>query len=289
VLLHAASGQSLTAEGSPDHPVQHAELEEDVFSLIFDAERPGSLRATLTSMHQMASIVRDRISLDSWRILSRIDQDVRWPTLPRKYIQSGDVLTLLNQVVINLAAFSGLGTESMTRTQAWRFLDIGRRLERSLHTCNLLKSTLVPAGEDSGPMLEALLEIGDSSMTYRSRYLTTLQLAPVLDLLLCDETNPRSVAFQLTALSNHVDSLPFDTSSPVRSGEQRIMMSALTSLRLAEVESLCEPDRDQTRDKLDRLLTRLGTHLRNLSDSLTRTYLVHAGPSQQMSDIKPGA
>ncbi len=289
VLMEAAAGPAIPPEASPrGRPVPPAQLEEETFALIFDAQRPGSLRATLTAMQQVASIVRDRISLDSWRILSRIDQDVRWPTLPRKYIQSGDVLTLLNQVVINLSSFSGLGTESMTRTQAWRFLDMGRRLERSLHTCNLLKATVVATEDDGEPLLEALLEIGDSSMTYRARYLTTLQLAPVVDLLLCDETNPRSIAFQLTALADHVERLPFDSASPVRSSEQRIMLSALTSLRLAEVDNLCEVDRDGQREKLDRLLTRLATHLRNLSDSLSRSYLIHAGPSQQMSDIKPG-
>ncbi len=255
--------------------------------MIFESSRPGSLRSTLTAMSQAASIVRDRISLDSWRILSRVDQDVRWPSLPRAYIQAGDILTLLNQVIINLAAFSGLGMESMTRTQAWRFLDIGRRLERSLHTCGLLKSTLIQVRGDDTPVLEALLEIADSSMTYRARYLTTLQLAPVVDLLLCDESNPRSIGFQLAALGAHVEELPYDSSNPMRSAEQRIMLSALTSLRLAEVDSLCEADRDGMRDKLDRLLTRLATHLRNLSDSLARSYLIHAGLSQQMSDIRP--
>jgi uncharacterized circularly permuted ATP-grasp superfamily protein/uncharacterized alpha-E superfamily protein len=288
ILMQAAAGQAVILDGpAANGELRPEQLEEEIFAMIFEGQRPGSLRSTLTAMSQAASIVRDRISLDSWRILSRIDQDVRWPTLPRQYIQAGDVLTLLNQVIINLAAFSGLGMESMTRTQAWRFLDMGRRLERSLHTCSLLKNTLVAAIEDESPLLEALLEIADSSMTYRARYLTTLQLAPVVDLLLSDESNPRSIGFQLAALETHVESLPHDTASPVRSSEQRIMLSALTSLRLAEVESLCETDRDQCRDKLDRLLTRMATHLRNLSDSLARTYLIHAGPSRQMSDIKP--
>jgi len=288
ILMQAAAGQAVTLDAAATKGLAPEQIEEQVFAMIFEGSRPGSLRSTLTAMSQVASIVRDRISLDSWRILSRIDQDVRWPSLPRTYIQAGDILTLLNQVIINLAAFSGLGMESMTRTQAWRFLDMGRRLERSLHTCGLLKNTLVGSGEDDLPVLEALLEIADSSMTYRARYLTTLQVAPVIDLLLCDESNPRSVGFQLAALGSHVEALPFDSSSPMRSGEQRIMLSALASLRLAEVEALCERDRDGARDKLDRLLTRLATHLRNLSDSLARTYLIHAGPSRQMSDIRPG-
>ena len=74
-------------------------------------------------------------------------------------------------------------------------------------------------------MLEALLEIADSSMTYRYRYLTTLQLAPVLDLLLTDETNPRSVAFQLVALAEHVENLPRDQAQPLLTAEQRTMLA----------------------------------------------------------------
>ncbi len=113
-----------------------------------------------------------------------------------------------------LAAFSGMGTENMTRSFGWRFLDMGRRIERSVQTSALLES-LLDAGdpEDDGSLI-LLLEIADSFMTYRSRYLLTPQLAPVLDLLLQDETNPRSVAFQLAALAEHLAALPRDPAQP---------------------------------------------------------------------------
>ena len=81
----------------------------------------------------------------------------------------------------------------MTRGPGWRFLDMGRRIERAVHALALLRSTLVEPAADEDPVFEALLEIADSSMTYRNRYLTNLQLPPLLDLLLTDETNPRSV------------------------------------------------------------------------------------------------
>ena len=125
-----------------------------------------------------------------------------------------DVLDLLEELVISLAAFGGLAMESMTRGPGWRFLDMGRRLERAAHTASLLDSTLTTVAGSEGPLLEALLEIADSSMTYRRRYLSSMQTAPVLDLLLADETNPRSLAFQLVALAGHVDHLPHDDSQP---------------------------------------------------------------------------
>jgi uncharacterized alpha-E superfamily protein len=259
-------------------------IESVLLSAIFDEQRAGSLHATLSAMHRAAGVVRDRISIDSWRILNRLDREF---APPQGFMQLSDALAGLNQMIINLAAFSGLGMESMTRNQGWRFLDMGRRIERSLHTIHLLRSTLVIALENEAPVLEALLEIADSSMTYRTRYLTTLQIEPVLDLLLLDETNPRSLAFQLAALNEHVEDLPRDRMQPFYSIEQRIMMAMLTSLRLADIEILCEQDRDLTRKNLDRLLSRCASQLPKLSDAILHKYLIHAGPPRQMAEIKP--
>jgi uncharacterized alpha-E superfamily protein len=97
------------------------------------------------------------------------------------------------------------------------------------------------------------------------------------------------VAFQLAVLADHVDNLPRLRSDPHRSAEQRIMMSALTRVRLADVHALSELEPSGTRGSLDRLLTRLCMQMRNLSDAITHTYLIHAGPSRQMGEIRPGA
>ncbi len=126
------------------------------------------------------------------------------------------MLETLEDLVINLTAFSGLTGENMTRSLGWKFLDMGRRLERGAHTIRLLQSTLVTTETPEAPLLEALLEVAESSMTYRRRYRSALQTAPVLDLLLADETNPRSLAFQLAALASHVGNLPRDHTSPRR-------------------------------------------------------------------------
>ena len=161
---------------------------DELQGFLYNREQPGSLRSQLSSIHHLASMVRDRISIDSWRILNRLDQEFSVPSR-RHNVQLSDVLEILNHMVINLAAFSGLGTESMTRGPGWRFLDMGRRLERGLYMLRLLRSTLVNTTVQEVPLLEALLEVADSSITYRSRYMATLQLAPVIDLLLTDESN----------------------------------------------------------------------------------------------------
>lgn len=263
-------------------------MERELLELVFDDQQPTGLRHKLNLVQQLTNIVRDRISIDSWRILNRLNQD--WlPDYPLGVVPLGDVLGMLDQMVITLSAFSGLGVESMTRGPAWRFLDIGRRMERALSMASLLGFTLVHINAQENTILEALLEVADSSMTYRNRYLNILQARAVLDLLLSDETNPRSLAFQLAALATHVEHLPREASDALLSPEQRTVMTALAGVRLAEIDALVEADREQQRRHLDRVLTKTALLLRNLSDGLTHKYLVHAVASRQLAELRPGA
>lgn len=267
-------------------PHATTEVEREIHALVFDAARPGSLRGTMDAMRHVASIVRDRISLDSWRILNRVEHDFRSLNSVAA-TQLSDVLAMLNQMILDLSAFSGLGMESMTRGPGWRFLDMGRRIERALDTINLLQNTLLDDGPDERPVLEALLEIADSSMTYRNRYLTMLRPAPLLDLLMTDETNPRSVGYQLAALAEHVENLPRDPAEPLLTAEQRTMLDVLASVRLADVNQLSRTDRNEFRSDLNNLLTRLAQQLRLLSDGLSHKYLIHSGPSRQLVELRP--
>jgi uncharacterized alpha-E superfamily protein len=136
---------------------------------------------------------------------------------------------------------------------------------------------------DMIPTLEAVLEVADSSMTYRYRYLTSLQLAPVLDLLLVDETNPRAVGFQLSALADHLRALAAERGDSLQSPEQKILLGAQATLRLADVEGLCEPEQDHVRRHLEQFLDRLTAFLPQLSDSLTYTYLTHTVTTRQLA------
>ena len=101
------------------------------------------------------------------------------------------MLAHLNRMITDLAAFSGMEMENMTRGHGWRFLDVGRRLERAMQRDEPGATGAVgrPVGH---AVLEPLLEIADSSMTYRRRYFARPQLSPVLDLLLLDDTNTRA-------------------------------------------------------------------------------------------------
>jgi uncharacterized alpha-E superfamily protein len=165
---------------------------------------------------------------------------------------------------------------------------MGRRLERATNLVTLLKETLAGSvlPEREGPLLEAVLEVADSSITYRRRYLSSLQPAPVVDLLLMDETTPRSVAFQLVALGEHLTRLPRD---PGRSGltvEDRLVQASLSRLRLADVEAICLPDpqNEGKRTALATLLGELARDLPALSEALSGSYLNHATLSRQLAE-----
>ena len=113
-------------------------------------------------------------------------------------------------------------------------------------------------------------------MTYRWRYLATPMLAPVLDLLLLDETNPRSIGFQIAALADHVENLPQNPEPPDRAPEQRIVIALQTSIRLFDFAALNTVDAYGRYQALERLLDDINESLPRLSEAITRTYFSHA-------------
>lgn len=243
-----------------------------------------SLKSTLTSMNRTASLVRERLSNDSWRLINRIYHEF----VGRRDAQSdlNQLQEQLNRLIIDLMAFSGLVAESMTRTLGWRFLDLGRRLERSLQTIMLVRNLLLPQEPREASALDAVLEVADCSITYRVRYLNNLQLSAVLDLLITDETNPRSLASQLVLMCDHVNNLPRDANLSLISDEQRIALSALTKIRMLSAEKLARMSIAEHRSKLDHTLGRIAANLPKLSDVISAKYLIHAGLTRQLTEFQ---
>jgi uncharacterized circularly permuted ATP-grasp superfamily protein/uncharacterized alpha-E superfamily protein len=273
------AGVARTVDAEPPQ-APRATLERRLGELIFDADRPYGLRHTMRGLGRTATLTRDRLSMDSWQIIRRLQHDdfARRPGLalpPRRSLLAG-VLPHLDHGIQRLAAFSGMGMENMTRSFGWQFLDMGRRIERAIQMAALLTS--LPGAtepEDDGSLI-LLLEIADSFMTYRSRYLNTPQIAPVVDLLLLDESNPRSVAFQLTALVGHLEQIPKDPAGAALTPEQDLAGELLAALHMADATELCRRDRGDHRAGLAALLGRIVTELPELTTGITRTYFSHA-------------
>ncbi len=245
---------------------------------LFDPTLVGSFRSTLCEAARVGAMVRDRIALDSLRVIMKLEEMSRFDVNAND-ATAYDVVRVLDNSVMLLVAFAGLASESMTRTQGWRFLDFGRRIERSLQIALSVRNLLPlkPTNRDETSALESLLMIHDSIMTYRSRYLASLQVPIVLDLLITDDTNPRSLVHQLATIANHVDRLPRDELQAGLASEQRVAFAIHNTVRLADVFELAQFDGKGERGGLQKLLARVCEQLPKLSDAVSSRFLIHAG------------
>lgn len=284
VLLRALAAQGQIEPGFAldDIRRQMPEVEFALPQLVFDREQIGSIRSLIDNMFHTASLVRDRISTDSWRILVRIDQTFRTPQGSGE-LDLTDLLSMLNGLIVHLAAIEGMCMESMTRTHVFRFLDLGRRMERALQTIGLLQSCLVDSPSPTPEVMEAVLEISDSVMTYRSRYRANMQLPAVVDLLLTDESNPRSIAYQILTIEAQVKQLPGEDHPPGFLPHERLILSMVHAVRMLDVLEVCDAFGVGEQGQLSDHLAMLDRDLQNLSRELSLRYLVHAGPSRRMS------
>lgn len=232
------------------------------------------LRSTASSIHRLARILRDRISVDAWRILQGIEREVSRFSVDPSDPCSG-VPDLLDGLVASFSAFAGMSIDSMSRGLGWRFLDLGHRLERAISVTRLLRDTLVETAEDEAPLLEAVLEICDSSITYRRRYFTRLEAHALADLLLADESNPRSVAYQLAEIVQHLDALPHEASHPRQNPDRQRALELRTTLQTCDLLAVCEAAGGR-RPGLESLLPRILSGLAGISESIAGLYFTHA-------------
>ncbi|MCR9292206.1 MAG: circularly permuted type 2 ATP-grasp protein [bacterium] len=253
-------------------------LAQEITRGALDRKVAHSLRGVVMVSHATAAKVRDRLAIDCFRVITEL-RDLLGSVNSDARIAPTDFMTVLDEAITLTNAISGFASESMTRTLGWRFLDLGRRIERAYQTSQLLLSLLPMEDEkfELNNSLENCLQVCDSFMTYRGRYLANIQLAAVLDLLITDETNPRSIAFQLQAITQHVDRLPRPDTQASISPEQRIALSLSNSVRLADVVELGVKVREGDWSNLQKLLRRLVEQLPKLSDAISGKFLIHAG------------
>lgn len=277
---------SYSAEASAVAFSSQAVTERELIAAVTDSSCSGSVVSSLRSTLRVSRVVRDRISHDTWRLLSSLDDLVERLSHIEGENSISRLVDALDDLVITLAAFSGLANESMTRGFAWRFLDMGRRLERAANLVILLRATMVNPCSREAAVIDAVLDVADSGMTYRRRYPASIQAAPAVDLLLADESNPRGLMFQLKTLERHIDALPPIATHGVRSTQQRLILAATSQIDLSDIDFLCGVDATSNRrEQLDALLHQIGAGLPKLSDSLTETYLYHADVARHLRHL----
>ncbi|NRG18185.1 circularly permuted type 2 ATP-grasp protein [Rhizobiales bacterium] len=195
---------------------------------------PGGLRTILNSAVFSASKVRDRFSVDGWLALNDLAQTAE--RMQETIIPGDDAAQAMGVLLRKITGFSGLVHENMYRFTGWRFLGIGRSLERANATARLLAVFTDPSAPEGA--LELALEVGDSAMSMNRRYAVAISSAAVLDLLALDTKNPRSILYQLNEMQEHLSVLPGAHVHGQLSKLSRQMLQVQTSLAISTPETL---------------------------------------------------
>ena len=223
------------------------------------AECEGSLPYLAGAARSAASVIRDRFSPDAWRALTTLVAVINaaMPDGPSE----GAMLERVNDALRIVASFSGLAQENMTQRAGWRFLELGRRIERGLVTCRFARQFSNPPVHERA--LDVLLELCDSQITYRKRYVMVAARAPVVDLVMLDPFNPRSVAYQVDRIDEHLAALPPHIADGPLSLPQKAALALATKLRTMDAVDID-----------DDTISGFEVDLMQLSDYVASTYLI---------------
>lgn len=266
----------LTAIAQEDpNPMEVGDPEAAIRNFVLRKDYRYGIQAHIRTIRELAQTVRDRVSEELWSQL----QNFAAVDLPEDSAAAA-LLPYLARILADSAAVAGLCAESMTRGYEWRFLEIGQRLERARRTIRLVRllagrAAATPSAEAS--CVASLLEVGDGAMTYRRRYGGRLQILPALDLLLCDESNPRSAAYQVARLEKESKRLPQQNKAEaLYSPLDRLILRLVSDLRLADLGALSRSGLEGRRDELQAFLSAAESTVGLVRENIARAYLNHA-------------
>jgi len=227
----------------------------------------GSLPELVAGARFAASVIRDRFSPDAWFALTDLVAviDPPLPAAPSEAV----MLERVNAALRIVSSFSGLAQENMSQLAGWRFLELGRRIERVIATCRFVRQ--FAAEPAAGGALEVLLELADSQITYRRHYVMVAARAPAIDLVVLDPNNPRSIAFQLDRIETHLAALPRRSELGRLSLPQQIAAPLVLALRTTEAATLD-----------DAFVARIEEGIMRLSDAVASSYFTHSRPSEDV-------
>jgi uncharacterized circularly permuted ATP-grasp superfamily protein/uncharacterized alpha-E superfamily protein len=255
-----------------------------LWSLTADRHRSGALAQSVERLGSAARAVRDQMSNDTWMVLAAVERAVLQSRgLPPDSNSEGEAYLAAahSQTLAGMLALSGVAAESMVQDVGWTVMDIGKRIERGIWLTALLRATLTtvrnPGAEQT--ITESTLVACESSIIYRRRTLGSISVAAVADLVLFDEENPRSLAYQFERLRADLKALPSSSGS---SRPERLVDDVAARLRRLDPADLEVVAADGTRAELADLLDGMHSDLRDLSKLITSTHLSLPGGMQPL-------
>ncbi len=268
VLLRSITHVSTTYPGFTATGVS---MMPELRSMLLDRRRSGTAAQSLASLSMAAQGVRDQLSNDVWMVLADIERHLTVLSLA-SYDQGLQLAETCEGVLSGLLALAGIISENMIRDPGWYLLDTGRGLERALQLVSLLSVTLVEARspETDRMVVEALMTASESIVTFRRRYRGRAGTDAVVELLVADQHNPRSVAYQLNRIAADLRAVP-NASTTAR--PLRLLDDLLESIQAADLSALVVQT-DGRRAVLADFLTGLQTQLNALADAVKQQYLL---------------
>ncbi len=249
-----------------------AKLRDEVEDTIFGKESKG-LQRLLRRVARTAWIARDRLSLDTWRAIYILTSADALDSVAA--FDGTGAIAYLDMLIRRTAALSGLADENMTRGNNWLFYDLGRRIERTLAACSLVRHTLTTVVERESGAIQLALEIADSAMTYSYRYRNAFQAAPAVDLLLLDDSNPRAAAFQIKAIVRHAFDLPMITEVQQRGRVKALAEEVQKLIASVDAYAVAELNAERERAALIDLLDGVENAMHRIGDAMGEAYLQH--------------
>ena len=257
-ILRAYHGRFADATASTAGPLL-ATIDSSLGDIGIDARQPipDALVASIDAARESAGRIRDRFSPDGWLALMDLSKTVhRFRT---RVVSGDDASRAMTVLLRKLAGFAGLVHENMYHAVGWRFLEIGRRLERAIEMCRLMAQLATPDAD--AELLDLLVEVADSVMTQRRRYKLNSGRLAIVELLVLDEFNPRAIRYQLAEVKAQVALLTGGDSAAHMHPIMREAVRLYTELQLSE-----------PRDFSPARLNALAASLAALSDIIDATY-----------------
>ncbi len=286
LLLRSVTQLTATFPGfMVSNPAVKVQPEAELLAVILDEQRRGSVSANLNAFLACSDQVREMLSADTQRVINDLRDELASLAGALEQGLNAAPEEALDPLVTTLLALAGLWHESMIRGLGWRFMDMGRRVEKALQTVGLIRAALVPVlpEADQLQVLEAVLLTSEALITFRRRHYTGSDMAQGLELLLHDNSNPRSVFYQIELLREHIAALPTATHGPGLAAEDRYLLEASSAIQLSTMEQLLAEDTaGASRSGLDQLLVRLEELLQGTSTQISNKYFDHIKVHQQL-------
>jgi len=280
-LDRLARGNSLVGQAVPS-PMQSQRLfERALVHALGDANGAYSLAFNLRSLETCAATLRERLSPEHWKLIQEagrhFTQHLAMAVHRGGHMQASDVLGLLHRAGTHLAAVTGAQTDRMTRDDGWRLLSVGRQIERLSFLCDVLVTAFEMGLHESDDGFALVLDLFDSTITYRAQFQARREVPPLLHLLISDTDNPRSLAWVARTMRDRLSKLARHDAQWVAE-----VTAPLPRPETWDLEALCHMDEAGQHSQLLAVLNECMGKAQWLSDQLSRRLFSHVGEIERM-------